>query len=795
MITDLKFALRSLVKAPAFTLFAVVTLALGIGANTAIFTVVNGVLLRPLPYSQPEQLVTLKSGQSVPDLEDIREQSQSFSGVGGVGYQAADYTGGAEPVQIEIGLVAGDFFSVFGAHTISGRTFAAEEDRFGGARILVLTHGLWQRQFGGDPGIVGREITIAGQNYTVIGVTAADFRAPRPTLEAFVPIHVFYPSAAQSRGAHLLRAYARLRPDVSIAQAQSELRLIDQRLSVQNPDENRNRQTVLLSLQERMVGDIRPVLLVLFGAVGLVLLIACANFANLLLVRIAQRTQELTIRAALGASRARLIGQVLTESVLLALLGGAAGLLLGSWGIDVLLAFKPENLPRVESIHLDGRVLAFSFALSLLTGFLFGLFPAWQSTRVNAGSVLPSAARSVTSARSPLRSLLVIAELALALILLIGAGLLGKTFWRLTSVAPGFNPAHVLALRVELPEARYKEIPSQTQFREGVLENLNSLPGARAAMISELPLAGNAINHNFLIDGRPPMPAGEEPELYSRAIAGDYFQVLGIPILRGRSLTSDDRANAPLAGVVNEAMRRRYFAEEDPIGKRIRWARDEGVSWITIVGVVGDVRHFGLAQSEEPAIYTPYAQSGQAWKRWSEIVVRTDGAADSKTLTAQLKGMIWKIDPLIAVTHVRSMREVLAVSLAERRFNTILLGAFAGVALLLASVGLYGVLAFTVAQRTREIGIRIAVGAQRRDVMRLVLGHGLLLAMLGVAAGIAGSLAGTRVLAGLLYDLTPTDPITFASLAVCLIVVALVACFIPARRAMRVDPMVALRHE
>jgi len=793
-MSDLKFALRSLGKNPAFTLIAVLTLALGIGANTAIFSVVNGVLLRPLPYPDPERLLTLRSNQSVPELEDLQTQSQSFESMGGVSYQAADYSGGAEPVQIEVGLVASDFFRVLGARAALGRTLTTEDDRFGGERVLVLTHALWQRQFGGDPSIVGRNINLAGQSYTVVGVAAQDFQPPRPTLQAFAPIHVFYPIAAKSRGAHLLRVYARLRPGVTMADAQSELRVIDQRLAQANPEENKNRQSVLLSLHERMVGNIRPALLVLFGAVGLVLLIACSNFANLLLARMASRTQELTVRAALGAGRGRLIRQVLVESVVLSLLGGLAGLVVGSWGMDVLLALKPEDLPRVENVHLDGSVLFFTMTLALLTGIGFGLLPAWQATRVEISGALGAGGRSITSARSGFRSALVVAELGLALVLLIGAGLLGKAFWQLTSVTPGFNPENVVTMRVELPEARYKTVKPQTQFREQVLENLNALPGVEAAIVSEMPLGGSALNHNFIIEGRPPIPKGEEPELYSRSTMGAYFKVLGIPLLQGRALNRDDRADTPPVGVINESMVRQYFREQNPIGARIRWARDEGVDWITIVGVVGNVRHFGLAHSEEPAIYTPYAQSGQDWKRWSEFVVRTSRKADAGII-AQLKKMVWKVDPSIPVTQVRPMSEVLSVSLAAQRFNTLLLGIFAALALMLAGVGLYGVLAFTVAQRTREIGIRMALGAQTRDVLGLVVRQGLTLSVLGVAVGIAVSLAGTRVLRGLLYGVTPTDPPTFAIVSLVLVAVALAACLVPARRSMRVDPMVALRYE
>ena len=795
MINDIRYAIRMLAKSPTFTIAAVLTLALGIGANTAIFTVVNGLLLRPLPYPEPERLVTLQSQQSVPELADIQAQSSSFESISGVGMQAADYSGGGEPVQVEVGLVAGDFFGVFRARMALGRALVPEDDRLGGERVLVLSHALWQRQFGGDRQIVGRTITLAGQSYTVIGVTAPDFQPPRATLEAYAPIHVFYPNAAVSRGAHLLRGYLRLRPGVSLEAAQSELRVVDRRLAEANPDENKGRASVLISLHERMVGKIRPALLVLFSAVALVLLVACANFANLLLARTASRTQELTIRAALGAGRARLISQVLIESMIIAVLGGVAGLLIGTWGVDVLLALRPDDLPRVESIRLDGGVLGFTFALALLTGAVFGILPAWQATRVDARGALSAGSRRATAGRSRLRSSLVVAELALALVLLVGAGLLCKAFWRLTSVSPGFNPDNLVTMRVELPEARYKLVPPQTQFRQQVLDNMNSLPGVQAAMVSELPLSGSALDHNFIIEGRAPITAGEEPDLYSRSVAGDYFQVMGIPLREGRALTRDDRADTPLVGVVNESMARRYFADQSPVGARIRWARDEEISWITIVGVVGNVRHFGLAEEEEPAIYTPYSQAHAIWKRWSEIVVRTQGARDLQTITAQLKQMVWKVDPLIPVTKVRTMSEMMSVSLGERRFNALLIGIFAAVAVTLAAVGLYGVIAYLVEQRTREIGVRMALGAQRHHVLSLIMRHGLTLAAAGLVVGVCAAFAALRLLTSLLHGVDPTDPATFIAVTSLLLAVAAAATYLPARRAAGLDPSVALRHE
>lgn len=793
-MNDLAFTCRTLWRKPGLVLISVITLALGIGANTAIFTVINGVLLRPLIYPKPQELLTLKSNQSAPELRDLRDQSQSFARMGGVGALAADYTGGAEPIHVNLGLVAGDFFATLDVPALLGRTLNAADDQPGSARLTVLSHSFWKRHLAGNPTVIGREITLAGQSYNIAGVMPDHFRAPDATLDAFVPIHVFYPAAARSRGAHLVRGYARLLPGKTLAQAQSELRIVDDRIARAYPDE-RKRENEWLPLQEKMVGNVRPALLILFGAVALLLVVACANFANLLLVRIHQRSAELSIRAALGASRWRLLRQVLLESTLLSLLGGAAGLILGSWGIDALLALKPTELPRVENIHLDSRVLLFTFALSLLTGLIFGLLPAWSATRRKAAAIVLGAGHKNFTAPFPLRGVLVVVELALSLILLIGAGLLGRTFWRLTTIAPGFDPGSVVTMRVELPEARYKTVPPQTRFRDQVLENINRNDGWKAAMISELPLGGDAIDHPFIVEGRPSSPSGKEPELYSRSIAGDYLDVLRIPLLQGRSLNRDDRADTPRVGVVNQAAVRRFFPGENPIGRRVRWALNGTVDWITIVGVVGDVRHFGLAQTEEPAIYTPYAQSDEAWKRWSEIVVRTAAPMNEQATGALLKQAVWKVDPLLALNPVRSMNDVLAVSLAERKFNLLLLGVFAATAVVLAGVGLYGVLASIVAQRIREIGIRLAVGAQRRDILVLVLGRALVLALVGVALGLIGAGAGTRVLGTFLYQITPTDPVTFAVLALFVILVAFLATIFPARRAMEVDPVVALRHE
>jgi putative ABC transport system permease protein len=796
LLLDLRYGLRMLRTRPGFTFVAVVTLALGIGANTAIFSVVNAVLLRQFPYPHAERLVTMRSNMSLPDLTDVQAQSRSFEEAGGVVMQALDFTGGAEPVQVQAGLSTAGVFNVLGAAPILGRNISAEEDQFGGERVVVLSYRFWQRQFGGDAGVVGRQIPLSGNNYTVIGVLPQSFDAPRESPEVWVSLRVVNPLAAKARGVHFMRTYWRLKPGVTVGQAQADVAAVDQSLEQLYPEENKGRRNRLMSLHERVAGDTRPALLMLFGAVGLVLLIACANFANLLLARATSREREIVIRAALGAGRNRLIRQLLTESVLLSLLGGACGLLLALWGIELLQTLKPANLPRLSTVGIDGTVLFFTLAVSVLTGLVFGLVPALNASRLDVNEALKEGGRSATAGRARHRfsNVLVVSEIALALVLLVGAGLLIKGFWRLRSVEPGFAADNLLTMRVELPEARYKEIPRQTQFRERALEAVNALPGVEAAMVSEIPLSGDSLFHNFLIEGRPPISPGEEPELYTRTIAGDYFRTMRIPLLKGRDFTKEDREGSPLVGVINEAMARQYFPEQDPVGARVRWARQEGEpKWITIVGVVGDVKHFGLDQAEEAALYTPYAQLFQPWKRWMSIVVRSNG--DPATITSMVKAQIWTIDKQIPVTKVRTMTEVMAASVASKRFMMTLLAVFAAIALTLATVGIYGLMSYSITERTHEFGIRMALGAQARDVLRMVLGQGLRLIAVGIALGLAGAFALTRVMHSLLFGVSTADPATFVVVSLLLTVVALLACFIPARRATKVDPMVALRYE
>jgi putative ABC transport system permease protein len=795
LFKDIRYGMRSLLKRPGFTAVAVMTLALGIGLNSAIFSVINAVLLRPLPYDEPARLMTFRANQSALDLADVQAQTHTFSKVGGEVLQALDYTAGSEPVQFQNGHVTGGYFETLGIKPALGRFINSDDDKVGGPFVVVLSHALWRRQFNGDPDIAGKTIPLSGNVYTIIGVMPEGFVSPGDNAESWTPVFVSNPVAAKFRGVHFLRSYGRLAPGVTVEQARGEMQSIDKNLGVQYPAENKNRNTVLIPLHERIVGDSRLALLVLFAAVSLVLLIACANFANLLLARAAEREREFVIRAALGAGRWRLIRQLLTESLLISLTGGAVGVLLSIWATSLLVSLKPENLPRLQEIGVDLRVLGFTFALSCVTGIVFGLLPAWTAARGGVSEGLKESGRGSTAggARQRLRSIFVVVELAVALILLMGAGLLIKTFWNLRSVEPGFSTERLVTMRIELPEARYKEVDTQMRFRSQMLEDVKTLPGVQAALISELPLSGDSLDHDFVIDGRPHIDPGDEPSLESRSVMGDYFKTMKIPLLAGRDFDSRDFGeNAPLVGIANAEMVRQYFPNEDPLGKRMRWVRNPKVEWITIVGVVGDVKHFGLDLPEEPGLYSPYSQA-QPWKRWMTLVARTE--SDPGAMTQAIKRQIWKVDAQLPVTKVLTMEDVAATSFAARRFNMSLLALFAVLALVLAAVGIYGVMSYAVTQRTQEIGIRMALGAQTMDVMKLVLRNGLTLTLVGVVLGMGGAMALTRLMASLLFGVTPTDKLTFFAVSSVLIFVALLACFLPARRATRVDPLEALRYE
>jgi putative ABC transport system permease protein len=792
---DVRYGARMLRKSPGFTAVAILTLALGIGANTAIFSVINGVLLSPLPYKDAKQLVVIKENDSPPNVMDIQRQVRAFSQGGGINVEKMDYTGGTEPVQVRVGRINGAFFETLGVQPMLGRIISPGEDVQGGPRLAMVSNHFWQNYLSSDPHAVGGTIHLGGDSYTVIGVMPASFAPPAEHADVFVSLWVSDPSAAAYRGVHYMHTYWRLKAGVTLAQAQTDMAAIDRRLAEEYPAEEKERKRQLVPLHEWLVGDVRSALLVLFGAVGLVLLIACANFASLLMVRAFAGRQELVIRAALGAGRGRLIRKTLTESVLLSVLGGAAGLLFAQWGTSMLLALRPETLARLSGIHMDTRVLLFVLMVSLLTGIVFGMAPVWMAARVDVSEALKESGRSTTASATGhrIRNILVTLELALALVLLVGAGLLFKGFSRLRSMNPGFNPANVMTMYLQLPTMRYGEIPKQTQFRRELLTRLDSLPGVQVAMVTDIPLGGNYVDHGFVIDGRPPVAVGGEPDVQTLSVMGDYFRVMQIPLREGRDFTPLDREGQPLVAIVNEEMVREFFPHENPIGARIHWARETEPQWMTVIGVVGDVKHSGLNQPTDPAVYTPFSQSDEMWKRFMTLAIRAPDA--SPGLVEEVKKRIWSLDGQIPVGDVHTMDELLAVSLAQQRFNMLLLGLFAALALILAAVGIYGAMAYAVNQRTHEIGIRTALGAQRRDVLRLVMRDGAKIALFGIASGIAGALALTRLMASLLFEVKPTDPATFAGVAILLVLVVLAACYIPARRAMRVDPMVALRYE
>jgi putative ABC transport system permease protein len=802
-----------LLKSPAFTLVAVLALALGIGANTAIFSVVNAVLLRELPYEQPERLVRLwgtNAQQSAPrgagdyydfniapnDFADWRAANHVFDSIAVFSsFGSVTLTGGDEPVRLRCPVVSTEFFRVLGMRPALGRFFLPEEEQQGKHRVVVLSYATWQGRFNSDPKIIGQTLALNGNSYTVVGVAPKNFEHPRPNPAA--EPEMWRPLALQleasERNNHWLHAIARLKAGVSAEQAQAEMNLINGQLERQYPDSNAGRGVKLSSLHEAMVGNIRPALSVLFGAVGFVLLIACANVANLLLARSSTRQREMAIRTALGASRLRVIRQLLTESLLLAILGGALGMLLALWATDLLVGLSGGEIPRLGAISVDGRMLGFTALVSLLTGIIFGLAPALEASRPDLNVSLKEGGRvSTGGGRQRFRRALIISEVALSLVLLVGAGLMMKSFWRLQHVELGFNPENLLTMDLSLPQTRYAERGQAALFQQRLVERIAALPGvASAASVSILPLSGGNSCDGMTIEGRPPANASDIPCVEVRASSPDYFRTMGIPLRRGRALNEHDTSDAPAVVVVNESLARRFFPGQDPIGRRINHGEpDKAPVWREIVGVVGDVRHFGPETETRPEFYEPQLQSPSFG---TSLVVRSD--ADLAGLAAAIRGELRAMDKDLPVYNLKSMQELVSESVAQPRFRTLLLAIFAAVALLLSATGLYGVMNYWVTQRTREIGVRMALGAQGRDVLGMVVGQGMMMAIVGVFVGLVASFGLTRLISSLLFGVTATDPLTFAVVPLLLCAVAFVASYIPARRATKVDPMVALRHE
>jgi putative ABC transport system permease protein len=807
---DLRYGARMLLKRPSFTLIAVATLSLGISANTAIFSVVNGVLLRALPYYEPERLVMvwadrpiLQAQVGLPDFPvtpadfiDWRNQNQVFEQMAAMVAFRSNLTGGGEPESVVALRATASLFPLLGARLAMGRAFLPEEDRAGADRVVVLSHGLWQQHYGADPKLIGQKIILDNEAYTVIGVTAPGFQFPRrgevpytylfgaTKPDLYLPI-AFTPELMNNRRANFLMVTARLKPGVSVGQASADMNAIARRLTEQYPQTNTDKGARLAPLQQQTVGKARTALLVLLGAVGFVLLIACANVANLLLARAAGRQKEMAIRASLGASQWRVMRQLLTESLLLAFSGGAAGLFLAWWGVKLLLAIAPDNLPRAYDIRLDTRVAGFTLIVSLLTGIVFGLLPALQASKINLGEALKEGGRDAAGLlRRRLRGFLIVAEVALAFVLLIGAGLLIRSFARLTEVNPGLDPHSVLTMNMLLP-AKYSDGRSAAFFQE-TLERVRALPGVEAsATVVPLPLSGSHGSAAFRIEGRP-SPTEERFNAGVRIISPDFFKTFRVPLVNGRLIAESDGAKASPVVVVNESLARNYFANEDPLGKRIIIYGGTRA----IVGVVKDVKHSALDEEAKAEFYLPMAQVPT---RYMSLAVRVSG--DPMQMLGAVRGQVRAGDKDLPIFSIETMERLMDKSVAPRRFNLLLLGVFAMVGLSLAGVGLYGVMSYTVTQRTREIGVRMAMGAQRGDMLRLVIGEGMKLALVGALLGLGGALALTRLLKTLLFGVSATDPLTFIVIAATLSIVSLLACWIPARRATKVDPMVALRCE
>ncbi|HVG32964.1 MAG TPA: ABC transporter permease [Pyrinomonadaceae bacterium] len=798
LLQDLRYGVRMLLKKPGFTVVAIIALALGIGANAAIFSVVNAVLLRSLPYSDPDRLIVLRENKlpqfpefsvSPGNFLDWQKQNTVFEklvAVRGFNYNLVDTS--SEPERLRGARVSAGLFEMLGVKPAQGRTFTAEEDTPGHENVVILSNGLWQRRFGADPNILGRSLMLNSTSYTVIGIMPQTFQFPDRETELFTPV-AFNAQQAEQHGAHYVSAIGRLKQGVTIEQARTEMSAIAARLAQQYPDSNTGWSVSLFQMQEYEAREIKPALLILLGAVALVLLIACANVANLLLARATARQREIAIRTALGASRWRVIRQLLTESILLALVGGGLGLLLAIWGTDLLLALAPQDLPRGQGVTLDGRVLAFTILITLLTGVIFGLAPALQASRPNLNETLKEGGRGPTGGHHRVRGSLVITEVALALVLLIGAGLLIRSFHRLQQVDPGFNPKNALTVAVSLPAKKYAEDDQQSAFFAQLIERASTMPGVLAVGATQsLPIHDDYVL-GFNIQGRPPDAPGEEPNTNYYAVSPGYFKAMGISLLRGRLFTEQDKKDAPRVAIINETMAKKFFPGEDPIGKGIN-VTNGPERFREIVGIVSDVKQYGLDKATPAQTYEPFLQepfSGMT------LIVRTEG--DPTAMNASIRSQVLSIDKDQPVSRIRTLEQIVYESVAKQRFSMLLLGVFGVVALILAAVGLYGVMSYAVTQRTHEIGIRMALGAQQKDVIRLVVGQGMVLALIGVVIGLVAAFALTRVMATLLFNVSATDPLTFLAIPALLTMVALAASLVPARRAMRVDPMIALRYE
>jgi putative ABC transport system permease protein len=807
-VQDLRYGVRMLRKSPGFATVAVVTLALGIGANTAIFSIVNAVLLQTFLYPDPNQLVLIfdvplnqpdaLSGISYRDFTECREQNRVFSEMAGNSFHDLTLTGAGEPSIVNTADVTPQIFPLLGAKPLAGRTLLPEDGKQGAAPVAVVSENLWHNRFGSDPALIGQSITLDMRQFTVVGILPASFRYPDggPRQDVWISVAqdpLFGPRLSQP-GSRVLAGIGRLKPGVSLAQAQAEMNTLGTRLANEFPAEDSGLTIRIEPYRQFVVGNVKSPLLILLGAVGLVLLLACANIANLLLSRATSRAREIAVRLALGAGRARIVRQLMTESVLLGLLGGVAGVVLAVWGVWSLRPFLPSDVILIHSIQVGGSVLVFALLLSLVAALAFGLAPALLATPSNLqANIKEGGERTSQRGGQQARSFLAIAEVALAMVLLVAGGLLIRSFVLVTSVKPGFDPKNVTEAEVSLPQFEYSTPQQWAAFSNELLARLHAQPAFRdSALAAPLPMdrQGEAA-FAFSIVGDPPLPPGKSPTADYATVSPDYFRMMRIPLLKGRFFSDQDSPSNPRVAIISETLVRRYFPNQDPLGRQMRFGfpPNSNVSR-EIVGIVGDVRDVALSRKPGPMMYVPFAQ---APLYGGEVVVRS--SLNASSVTAGIRQAVHAIDKNLPVTDIESLNDVLGQSISQERFHTFLLGSFSAIALVLAAVGIFGVISYSASQRTHEIGIRIALGAERRDVLRLILGQGTKLALFGLGIGVVAALLLTRLMSSLLYSVSPTDPVTFASVTIILLSVALTACYIPARRAMRVDPIVALRHE
>jgi predicted permease len=800
LLQDIRYGLRMLAKNPGFTAIAVLTLALGIGANTAVFSVVNAILLRPLPLPDSQRLMVAfgtddPSGQTwavaYPDFQDWQRQNRTFEALSSFVPQSVNLSGREEPVRVRGGFVSASFFSMAGVAPFLGRGFRAGEDEPGASRVVVINFGTWQGLLGGDPEILGKTLTLNGEVFSIVGVMPKDFRFPVDYCEVWIPV-IYNPYFSDDRRKETVAVVGRLKAGMRRAQAQAEMDTLTRQIAQQYPDSNRHRGTKLVPLQAVVTQEIRPAILVLLAAVGLVLLISCANVASLLLARASGRQREMALRATLGAGRARLVRQMVTETLLLWLLGACLGVILGRWGLDGLARIRPDDSTSWINLELDAGVLFFTLGMTILTGLLFGLIPAIRFSNPNPMGALKEGSRAAGRGVAHRRTgqVLVATQVALALVLLVGAGLTMRSLAKILGVNPGYHPENLLTLEYRLPRNKYPEKWQQWNFHRQVVERAQALPGVRsAAEVEGLPMSGNVGDMAIVLLDRPEPSPGQEARAQANICDTHFFHTMGIPLLRGREFTDQDNLDTPHVVVVNLTMAQTYWKGADPIGKMIRLPEEDNVT-LTVVGVVGDVKQINLDDPNGAQLYEAQAQQPTIF---ATLVARTEG--DPMSLAAGLRSAVWALDRDQPVWKVRTEQSLLDLSVGPRRFLKLLLEIFSALALLLATIGIYGVISYSTSQRIQEIGVRMALGAQRRDVLRLVLGEGIWIPAIGVAMGFAAALVLTRFLSSQLFGVSATDPVTFSGVALLLLTVALLACYLPARRAMRVDPLVALRYE